>query len=179
LSSTIKENCHWRQRQHDDASAWLLLWQAPVESHVALPAWLGQEVHVNLFFLQWSNKQTAWRCVLFWHYCQCDATSHGQFFMGNDWDTLVASLRPSPNVTHTAACKILAGMGPKPKKMVDGPNLLCNSFGRLLLSCFSTFAPVASAKNEGVAGNSIKFLLDPIYSQHSWFHSVSTKSMQK
>jgi hypothetical protein len=54
--------------------------------------------------------------------------------------------------------------------MVDGPNLSYNSFGWLLLSCFSAFAPVASAKNEEVAGNFIKFLLDPFYSQHSQFH---------
>jgi hypothetical protein len=79
--------------------------------------------------------------------------------------------------THRCA-KILAGIGPKPQKMVDGPNLLCDSFGQLSLSWFSASAPVASAKNEGVAGNSIKFLLDPFYSQHSLFHSISTKSTQ-
>jgi hypothetical protein len=62
--------------------------------------------------------------------------------------------------------------------MVDGPNLLYDSFGQLLLSCFSVFAPVASAKNEGVAGNSIKFLLNPFYSQHSQIHGISTKSTQ-
>jgi hypothetical protein len=77
------------------------------------------------------------------------------------------------------ACKILAGTGPKPKNMVDGPNLLRNSFGWLSLSCFSAFAPVTSAKNTGVAGNLIKFLLDPFYSQHSQFHSISTKILQK
>jgi hypothetical protein len=80
---------------------------------------------------------------------------------------------------HALAGKILAGTGPKPKKMVDGSNLSCDSFGWLLLSCFSAFAPVASAKNKGVAGNSIKFLLDLFHSQHSQFHSISTKSMQK
>jgi hypothetical protein len=57
-----------------------------------------------------------------------------------------------------------------PQKMVDGPNLSCNSFGWLLLSCFSVFAPVASAKNKGVAGNSIKFLLDLFHSPHGQFH---------
>jgi hypothetical protein len=77
------------------------------------------------------------------------------------------------------ARKILAGTGPKPKKMVNGPNLLCDSFGWLSLSYFNTFAPVASPKNEGVAVNLIKLLLDPFYSRHSQFHSVSTKSTQK
>jgi hypothetical protein len=80
-------------------------------------------------------------------------------------------------------CKILAGTGLKPKKkwylMVNGPNLLCNSFGWLLLSCFSAFAPVVSDKIEGVAGNLIKFLLNPFYSQHSQFHGFLTKSTQK
>ncbi len=140
-----------------------------VESRVALPARLGQEVHVDLFFLQWSYEQTAQRCVHFWQYCWCDTTSGGQFVARNDRDALVASLGPLPNVTHASACKILAGTGPKPQKMVDGPNLSCNSLGGLLLSCFSVFAPVASAKIEGVMGNLIKFLLDPFYSPRGWF----------
>ncbi len=63
--------------------------------------------------------------------------------------------------------------------MVDGPNISYDSFGQLLLFCFSAFALVASTKNKGVVGNSIKFLLDPFNSQLSRFHSVLTKSMQK
>jgi hypothetical protein len=102
--------------------------------------------------------------------------SRSQFFARNDRDALVASLRPSPNVTHVSVCKILAGMDPKPKKMVDGPNLSCYTFGRLSLSCFSAFAPVASSKNEGVAGNLIKFLLDPFYSWHSQFPGFDKKA---
>ncbi len=173
------KNCCRRRRRHNDALVWLLLWWALIESHVALPAWLGGEVQVDLFFLQLSDEQTAWRCVCFWRYRRCNGTSRGQFFTRNDCGALVASLRPLPNVTHASACKILAGTGPKPPKMVVGPNLSCNSFGRLSLSCFSVFAPVASAKNKGVAGNWLKFLLDPFYSQHSQFCSISTKSMQK
>ncbi len=46
------KNCRQRQRQRDDASAWLLLRRALIESRVALPEWLGQEVDVDLFFLQ-------------------------------------------------------------------------------------------------------------------------------
>ncbi len=98
----------------DDASAWLLLRQALVESRVALPAQLGQEVCVDLFFLRWSDEKTAQQCTRFWQYCWCNAMSRGQFFARNDRDTLVTSLRPSPNVTHTLACKILTGLGPKP-----------------------------------------------------------------
>ncbi len=171
--------CRQSRRQPNDALVWLLLRWALVESHVALPAQLGQEVHVDLFFLQWSDEQTAQQCANFWWYRQCNAMSCGQFFARNDCNALIVSLRPLPNVTHTTACKILAGTSPKPKKIVEGPNLSCNSFGWLLLSCFSTFAPVASAKNKGVVGNLIKFLLDPFYSQHSWFHSVLTISTQK
>ncbi len=172
--------CCWRRRQRNDALAWLLLWQALAESCVGLPARLEQEVHVDLFFLRWSDEQTAQQCMHFWQYRQCNSMSRGQFFARNDCNALVVSLRPLPNVTHAMACKISAGTGPKPPpKMVNGPNLMCNSFGWLLLSCFSSFAPVASAKNEEVAGNLIKFLLDPFYSQHSQFHSVSTKSTQK
>ncbi len=174
----LKHPCQsWRQR--DDTSAWLLLWRALVESCVVLPARLGWEAHVDPYFLRQSDEQTAQRCARFWQHPWCNATSHGQFFVRNDSDTLVVSLRPLPNVTHVRACKILAGTGPKPKKMVNGPNLLCDSFVWLLLSCFSAFAPVASAKNKGVLGNLIKFLLDLFYSQHSQFHSVSTKSTQK
>ncbi len=111
----LKKHC-WRRRQRDDASAWLLLWPASIESRVALPAQLGQEVHVDLFFLRWSYKQTARQCVRFQQYCQRNAMSRGQFFARNDRDALVASLRPLPNVTHALACKILAGTVPKPPK---------------------------------------------------------------
>jgi hypothetical protein len=102
------------QRQHDDALARLLLRQALIESCVAMPARLGQEVHVDLFFLQWSDEQTAWQCAHFWWYCQCDATSCGQFLARNDRNALVAPLRPLPNVTHASVCKIMAVMGLKP-----------------------------------------------------------------
>jgi hypothetical protein len=60
--------------------------------------------------------------------------------------------------------------------MVDGPNLSFDSFGWLLLSCFSAFAPVASTKNKGVAGNLIKFLLNPFYSQHSHISKKARKN---
>ncbi len=107
------KNCRQRRRQCNDTLAWLLIWWALVVSHVALPAQLGWEV-VDLFFLRWSDEQTAQQCARFWWYCQCDVTSSCQFFARNNCDALVASLRPSPNVTHALACKILAGTGPKP-----------------------------------------------------------------
>ncbi len=110
------KNCRQRWRQRNDASAWLLLRLALVESCVALPAWLGQEVQMDLFFLWQSEEQTAWRCAHFQRYRWSNATSRGQFFARNDHDALVASLRPSPNVMHVWACKILEGTGPKPKK---------------------------------------------------------------
>ncbi len=111
----LKNHCR-HQRQCNDASAWLLLRQALVESRVALPARLGQEVYVDLFFLRRLDEQTARRCARFWQYRRCNATSCGWFFARNDPDALVASLRPSPNVTHGLACKISAGTGPKPTK---------------------------------------------------------------
>ncbi len=108
------KNCQWRRRRHNDALAWLLLLQALIESCIALRVGLGQEVHVDLFFLQWSDKQTARQCMRFWQYRQFDATSGGQLFARNDRATLVVSLRPLPNVTHVSACKILVGTSQKP-----------------------------------------------------------------
>ncbi len=63
--------------------------------------------------------------------------------------------------------------------MANEPNLLCNSFGWLLLSCLSAFASVASTKNEGVAGNLINFLLDPFCLRAVDFVSFSTKREQE
>ncbi len=53
------------RRQRNDASAWLLLWRALVESRVVLQMRLGQEVHEDLFFMQWSDEQTARQCTRF------------------------------------------------------------------------------------------------------------------
>jgi hypothetical protein len=109
-----KKNCRRHRRWRNDASARLVLWQALVESPIVLQAWLGQEMHVDLFFLRQLDEQTAQQCARFWLDRRCDATNRGQFFTRNDRDALVASLSPLPNVTHALACKILAGMGPKP-----------------------------------------------------------------
>ncbi len=180
LNNLKKKNCRRRRRQRNDALAWLLLQRALVESRAALPARLGREVHMDLFFLQRLDEQTPRWCARFWQYRHCNATSRGQFLARNDRDALVASLRPSPNITHASACKNLSRNRSKIEYlMVDGPILSYDSFGQLSLSCFSMFAPVPSTKNKGVEGNLIKFLLDPFYSQQSQFHSVLTTSTGK
>ncbi len=57
--------CRQRQRQCNNASAWLLIQRALVKSRAALPARLGQEVHADLFFLQRSDEQIARQCTRF------------------------------------------------------------------------------------------------------------------
>jgi hypothetical protein len=76
---------------------------------------------------------------------------------------------------RTSACKILQGVGQNfPKKidsMLDGPNSWLLALGSLDLA----FAPVASAKNKGLAGKLIIILLVPFYSQRSQFLGIWTK----
>jgi hypothetical protein len=76
-------------------------------------------------------------------------------------------------------CKILQGVGQnRPKKvdsMLNGPNSWLSALRSLVLA----FAPVASAKNKGLAGKLIIILLIPFYSQHSQFLGVWTKKHEK
>ena len=73
----------------------------------------------------------------------------------------VSVIQKNKKILHVVIWK------PKVKSKYISP--ISPSFGQLLLSCFSAFAPVASNKNKGVVGNSIIFLLDPFYSPRGWF----------
>jgi hypothetical protein len=77
------------------------------------------------------------------------------------------------------ACKISRGVGQnQPQKvnsMLDGPNYWLLALQSLILA----FAPVASAKNKGLAGKLIIILLVPVYSQRSQFPGFWTKKHEK